>query len=68
VYYQELGVELMEEIERIFGMLNLQKTFWAILIFWNPLKKSVGYRRVNLRSFSADYFHNIKIIGHLNVS
>lgn len=46
----------MEEIERIFEMLNLQKTFWAILIF------------CNLRSFSADYFHNIKIIGHLNVS
>jgi len=58
VYYQELGVKLMEEIERIFEMLNLQKiiSFWAILIF------------CNLRSFSADYFHNIKIIGHLNVS
>jgi hypothetical protein len=36
----------MEEIERIFEMLNLQK----IILFW------------------AIYFHNIKIIGHLNVS
>jgi len=48
----------MDGIERMFEMLNLQKiiSFWAILIF------------CNLRSFSADYFYNIKIMGHLNVS
>jgi len=44
VYYQELGVKLMEEIERIFEMLNLQKTFWAI--YFNNIK-IIGHLNVS---------------------